>query len=399
MFRLEGLEGIDNVSDGKKISKVTFQGEDIILSGDLKSSHNFRLAKDKTGKVRNGHTLKRALTLEQDFFCNKAGDIALVVDGTDLKLVNADYTLTTLYSGLTSNAVMRFIEHNGVIYMGNLHEMLKYDGVSVTLWGTQRPANTLTLTASSGGACHVGQYYAGYTYVQANGNESGLSPLAGITVTEGQKISISGISASSDTQVLTKRVYLTTANGKPSEAIFLIAEIPNATTIYSYTGSDRSMAIENTTEDFRRPFNSNILLSHYARVYAAFGRFLGYSEELLPECFREANIIPVNDEITAISNDPSGIYISTFTHTYPLRGRDPSDMVMDDPIEIGAIKQQPNRPSNTPYWMSPKGWAGVENGQVKLIDDMNFRLDLASTATAWIGFDIVNNEIIAVVKQ
>jgi hypothetical protein len=153
---------------------------------------------------------------------------------------------------------------------------------------------------------------------------------------------------------------------------------------------------------YSAPPPSNILLSHYARVYVADKHFLLYSESTFPEKFRTANNIPASEKITAVSHDPGHIYIHTINTTKVLRGRDPDDM-SEYELPIGAIQQVPISPERYPtgrnIFMSKKGWAYAINGEVGYIDDKNFRLDLPDTAKCYNGYDWVNREVVCTIVQ
>jgi hypothetical protein len=81
-------------------------------------------------------------------------------------------------------------------------------------------------------------------------------------------------------------------------------------------------------------------------------------------------------------------------------------MVIADPFEVGALKQQPIRPKLTrgqeqknPVWMSKQGWAMAKNGVVGLIDGNNFELDLNDDAVCFTGYDPINKEFLGSVEQ
>jgi hypothetical protein len=399
-FTIEQILGIDNVTTAKKAPQVSFGQDSATLTGDMKTCSDYKLQPDGSAPVRNGMIKRYSGSSCGSWWASADEQTGLFVEGTTLKALTSSFSGTSLKTGLEANKQedMRYIEHNGLVFMGNNHQMLKYDGSACTQWGTDEPWNVPVVSTMAGGQCDSGRYYVGFTYVQSNGNESGMSPLTYIDITTGQGIAISGLLNSSDTQISGKRVYITTANGKHNEAMFLCGEVGSTITAYNWTGKDSSLSVENTTWDYRRPQSSNILLSYYARVYIAVGRYLFGSEDGLPESFRLVNNVPFHDDITHLTGDTSGIYVHTFTRTYYIQGRDITDFVVYDPIDIGAIKQMAHRTGANPIWMSPKGWATASGGQIAYIDE-KFRIDLVDTAKGFIGFNPIDKELLAVVKQ
>ncbi len=309
LFKVENFLGINNVDDDKRVSKPTFTKDgNVVLSGDLKSCSNYRITKDGIIAVRNGWPAKKVtLTDGHSYWTNLSGNLALVVDGTTLKKVATDYTMTNIKTGLTVSKEMRYAEHNNVIYMGNEAEMLKYDylGVApaVTAWG-----DTTNLSVE-------------FEYPQLK---------------------------------------------------------------------------------YRNPPISNILMSYYARMYVAEGRFLLYSEPGRPETFRMAHNIPCAEDITAISRDLERLYVHTLNTTKVLIGRDPSEFVEVE-YSIGAIKQRIISPPefNVPFpiFETKRGWAKAVQGAIDYIDHENFRLDLPDTAVGYTGYDPINREVLCTIKQ
>ena len=133
-FRLEQFAGINNVDHPLKTMKVEYSEEMAVLNGNLIASVNYKLNKDGTASVRNGQTQKLAGINLKDLWVSNSGNISLFIDGTNIKKLNSNYSATNLYT-VDYGRRMNFIEHNGVAYMGNTVQMLKYDGVSISEWG------------------------------------------------------------------------------------------------------------------------------------------------------------------------------------------------------------------------------------------------------------------------
>ncbi len=288
------------MGDDKRVMKVTQISPEVIsLSGDLKSSVNFRIGLDGVPIVRNGQTVKLTGTDIPILWINKAQNIGLFVDSTNLKLLNADYTASSLYT-VTAKKRMMFMEHNNIIFMGNCFQMLKYSNGVVSVWGDS---------------------------------------------------------------------------------------------------ADLSSEFELPQRVYRTPPLSNILLSYRARTYAAEGRFALYSESGLPEKFRRANVLTVDEDITAMSADNGCIYLHTLNTTTPFQGLDPTDHIRLDAYAIGAVKHGSIKPYAWPYILSKRGWAICHEAIVEYLDHDNYRLNLADTAEAYLGYDEINKEIIGAIVQ
>ena len=137
LFRIDELKGINNVGDSRRrvMAEFSKDGNAVMLSGDLKSCVNFRIGIDRIANVRNGQTTKLTGSDILSLWTNRACNLCLFTDGANLKKLNADFTATTLSSGLASKKRMMFEEHNNKVFMGNTEQMLKYVDGTVSSWG------------------------------------------------------------------------------------------------------------------------------------------------------------------------------------------------------------------------------------------------------------------------
>lgn len=149
---------------------------------------------------------------------------ALIQAGSSLQFLNTAGELTTLTlpSGveLATDTPPRWaIINRYVVLVNTPSRPLTIDGE-----GTVRPlspaAPVLAPTVAIGSAGSLSGTYSGitYTYIikDAAGNliaESGMSPASGSVTVTSDKIAVSGIGISSDTQVTGRRIYRPTTNG------------------------------------------------------------------------------------------------------------------------------------------------------------------------------------------
>jgi hypothetical protein len=277
----------------------------------LKSCVNFRITKDRWLEVRNGMTEEVATTNLLTLWMPKDGEYGLFVDGTTLKRLNSDLTLTTLST--VSSLNMAFAEHNKKVFMGNTVNMLKYENEAIGQWANTDQSSSLV-------------------------------------------------------------------------------ELDDT----SYTGE-----FETPRKIYRGLPLSDVILSYYARMYAAWDRFVFFSESSYPERWRKSAHLVAPEEVTALSCDDNCLYVHTLNWTIPFIGRDPDDFIQMEPKNIGAIKHYPCIPEavkNQPIWMSRKGWATAQGGQVQRLDAEHFRLDLSDTSKAYTGFDPINKELICSIR-
>jgi hypothetical protein len=141
LFRLDNFLGINNVDEARRRIKSTFlPNQDVDLSGDLSKCVNFDITKDGIMTTRNGQTLKASFTQAHSLWSPVAGTLGLFVDNGQLKILNADWTASTVYTGLDQGRMVyeehRNTDHTHSIFMGNGRQMLKYKDGVVTLWGS-----------------------------------------------------------------------------------------------------------------------------------------------------------------------------------------------------------------------------------------------------------------------
>jgi hypothetical protein len=307
--QIEAFKGIDNVAKDRRIQRYQFGDDAIIMSGDLKTCVNFRITSDGIATVRNGLTRKRApIGTITTLWVSSDGNTCLLCDGTSLKLLNSDYTLTTKYA-ISAERDMAFTESlDGYIYMGNGHNMLTYKDATAARWGD------------------IASFDSGYT-----------------------------------------KEYFEAFDKK-----------------YNY------------------PPNSDIILAYYDHIYVAYDRYVFFSEDSYGQRFRSAWHLVAPETVTALSNDDNCLYVHTYNWTVPFVGRGPSDFFQMDAKRIGAIKHFPCIPKTfigAPIWMSKEGWAMGQGGQVKRVDSEHFELDMGDTAKCYTGYDPVNKELIASIRE
>lgn len=142
------------------------------------------------------------------------------------------YTTLMPFRPLNDTTLWAFIADDSV--------MKKDDGTSTLKWGITGPAVTPAVTTGAGAL--TGTYKTKFTYARVVGSaiahESNPSPASAGQVLAAQGLAISGMTASSDSQVTHLRIYRTVAGG--SEYLF-DQQIANGTTTALSTQADTAL--------------------------------------------------------------------------------------------------------------------------------------------------------------
>lgn len=141
----------------------------------------------------------------------------------------------------TADNIYDFIVLNDVLYVCNgVDANFKYNGTNAWNMGITAPSGAATAANGVAGAL-TGAYSYKYTYYNSTlGHESNPSPVSNTVTAAGNKIDLSGLTASADTQVDYKRLYRTTAGG----GVWLyVAQVANATTTYTDNATDATLGI------------------------------------------------------------------------------------------------------------------------------------------------------------
>lgn len=150
-------------------------------------------------------------------------------------------------SGFTSDKVMDFLNYLDNVYFSNgTDEGKVYTGSLVRKWGIAKPTTAPTAATGAAGALTGAYQYAVSYYNSTSQHESTRSPISNTVNPSSQRVGLSSIPVSADTQVDKKRLYRTTAGG----GIFLfLTEINNADTTYTDNAADSTLGSREAPED------------------------------------------------------------------------------------------------------------------------------------------------------
>ncbi len=123
---------------------------------------------------------------------------------------------SSIKSGLTSGAFLDFATYDDFAFFCNGSDgLFKYNGTTVTNAGVDRPGSAPTLGQSTGGSLPLtSTYQIAVTFVTAGEIESNPCDTGSFTLTStNNRITLTSIPTSGDTQVTKRRIYVSTANG------------------------------------------------------------------------------------------------------------------------------------------------------------------------------------------
>lgn len=266
-------------------------------------------------------------------------------------------------------------------------EQANVDHVRITIYYTVPPqlsanvAGSITLT--------VGRKYC---IAYRNSTTGHISDISGFSASSGALAArnqpLTGLTASTDSQV-DRKLVLATSDGGDENTLYLVADIPNATTtltddvtedtllirpIYLYTDDQGNTfgVVDNSP-----PPNMTLPFKHRGRVYGVAGQYLYFSKNLdevttpdgtiagrYEECFPAGNSIDISEgaeTIRAAMSDGEKIYIGTDRHIRVITGDGPASYSTPEILfnDIGVLSNEvwkscyvEDKPVGF-FWMSP----------------------------------------------
>jgi hypothetical protein len=321
-YKIEKWAGLNNVKPPEKKAP-----------GELDTATNVDV--DDAGDVirmREGTT--RVYSSASHSLWN-GGDLTLFRQGTNLNRLNADFTATTLRSGLVGNNKMSYQMPLDRVYYsdGVITGIIDESGASRS-WGLPIPSRPVLSETS--GDLPAGKYQVCLTYVRTDGQEGGASTSALIDLTSGGGITISGISVSDDPGVDVVRLYITTTDGS---VFYLLGWIGNGTTSATYRDNGANLNLRLTTQFLSPPPAGHILEFYNGRLYVAKDNLLYYSEPYNYELFNLAHSwIPCSGRISMVEPLVDGIWVSDRNSTFYLLGDDPGGFKKIDVVDYTAVE-------------------------------------------------------------
>lgn len=214
-----------------------------------------------TGRIESREGFTRRITAPMSGgFSTKDYQRMYVVANGQVCRVTPSMTLLPIVT-LTSSARMYWAELNTDVYFTNGVDYGRIaDDDSLSPWQCGTPA-PVVLGRVSGGL-DAGTYQVATTYALADGRESGAGPAQSITITQGQAITISGISQKAGASA---RVYVAPANS----TVFGLAGVTNSTSMTWGGHGDTLGEALNTMHLGDVPTGSTVTCAYRGRMYCA----------------------------------------------------------------------------------------------------------------------------------
>lgn len=240
----------------------------------------------------------------------KDGTPAQFVEAHNGKLYKGDditKTFTEIATGLNATAKWYMkINRNLLFMMNGIDEHKKWDGTTVTRWGTASPTVGPTAADGGAGAIGAGTYFWRYTFVTATMETHGSPNSNGLTLGASRQASLTGVAVSANPAVTKRRVYRTAAGGSD---FFFVGEIPdNTTTVFTDNIADSALGSAMPLFKDPPPAGNKYVEQFKNRLWLAGDttnpRRLVFSEYFEPEAFPTTFFVDLpmtpGDEITGL---------------------------------------------------------------------------------------------------
>ncbi len=325
----------------------------------LRNAVNFDVDDDGNLKLRQGSASVYRGTIVKRTFWSNGDDLALFVEGTDLKRLNADFTATTLRAGV-GNTPMSYVEQDGVVYWSNEVVNGKVVDGADAVWGVPTPGQQPELTVqTSGGHLVKGFYQVAITFVSATGEESGTGGSVEAEVTaDGGALVLSAIPDPGDVDFLVN-VYVTGPSGGQlyfHEALpsgfptFVIRRVNHPT--------EGALLHPLETQFGEPPPPGHLLEYHNGRIYIAQSNIVWATEPQRLGLVKQAvSYWQFPERVAVLQAVVDGMYVASDV-TYFLGGIDTGDLVSRIVLEYGAVEGTGLTIEDTRQaaWFSHKGF-------------------------------------------
>jgi hypothetical protein len=298
--------------------------------GELVAATNFDIDDTHTLLTRKGTTQVLAGNFHSLWGDE---DLALLMDGNVLKRVNADHSLTTLATFMSSEPVC-VAHQQAVALLSNGVDTLMLRNGEPHMWGTPSPLGQPVATQYSGNL-PPGDYMYAMTFLRADGFESGTGLAGKISLPTGGGIQFSQMESSTDPAVYAKIVYIGSANGKE---LFRAFTVPVSAASYAYTGDGTDLTVRLETQFATAAPAGTIVDIYNGCAYSVLGDTAYYSDPYQFERFRpRTQFMSMPSAITMWASVNDGIFVGTTEAVYFLGGGHPSDMKSKRVFDYGAI--------------------------------------------------------------
>ena len=269
--------------------------------GDLTTALNVDVLDDLGVSRRKGFSTVLTTGVDRDIWAS--GSVCLGVGSNTLKLINPDYSVKTLLTGLTAERPLRDVAvGDRVFWSKGAQKGVVQDGANRS-WGTDVP--DLAAVAAGPGSLLPGLYQYAVTYLRNDGQESGAALAGTIELTTAGGIDLTAIAVSTDASVTYKAIYATSVG---SETLYQAGVITNATTSFSIR-EPRTGASPLLTQFLQPPPAGDHVAHQNGYLLVANGARLYPSEPYAPELFDYRKALPFLGRITMVAPVKGGVWV------------------------------------------------------------------------------------------
>lgn len=352
--------GKNNVADENNLPKGSLRD---VINADLDDVGWPRLRKGRT-LLYSGSNIR---SLYKRYF----------MEGTDLKYLEKDNTVTVIRSDLSPVNDLTYTEVNDDIYVSNDIENFKINGE----WGIPTPPGQPQLSITTG-SLPAGQYQIAVCWRNKYLELSGTGLAQNISVDGNQGIALSNLPYSSDGYDCV--IFLSNTNG---ERLYQHSVVLNSIPNYNIYSESLGGKILDTQFLDKAP-SGHIIRYYNGRIYIAKDNILWYTEAHNYGLYKPStNFIMYPERITIVEPTNHGIFVCS-DKSYFLAGDGPEEFIQNVSSQRTGIEgtglqldsQDFNIETNEPvaFWWSNEGAVlGLSNGQINNITGNRLAVDKA----------------------
>ena len=270
---------------------------------------------------------------------------------------------------------------NGTVYFSDGIVSKKIKGGAVTNWGISSPASAPVISGTNRKNVEI---MACYTYVAADGSESGSSPAA---------VSVSGnvvsrLDDSPDAQAVAKRVYATEPGGSTFYHAATVPRGVNQIDIGADYGGNGTLSTMNKMP----PPPGNIIRYYSGRIYVVSGNYIYYTDSFSMDLVSRGtehvggesrlNFFGTAERIKIFEPVEGGIWVVA-DKTYFISGKNPETAEFVERSHLSGVEGTSSiDDGGNARWMTPDGYAvgGPDGGFA--ISTKGVAPDIAETGAA-----------------
>lgn len=338
--------------------------------GDMTVGNNTDI--DQTGRIsrRAGYTQRAALAGAHSIWSPPQGDICLFVASGQLRMLNDDWTSTSLLTLADGVSPVSFERVDDRVYFANGTDMGIVEGGVARTWGL--PVAPLPAVVATVGAMPAGRYQFNMIWLRADGQGSGCGMNGVLDLPDGSGLDFT-IPAAPTAEIVGAVIYLSPVNSD----LLMEAAVGAPGQLVMWRADPTSLSVPLASQ-FRGPPPAGHMVAYYrGHMFVAVGDTLYVSAPYAYEQFDRRRYIQFDSRITmmaAISDmdrteagRSSGFFIGTERTTGVLSGNNPDDFQYIPKADYGAVpgtvqmidgtryKDGSNGTRLLPIWLSARG--------------------------------------------